>query len=103
MTVKTTNQTVTGDFYNKHMEKSIHHETKEIVTRLREPIKFKLVPYKTQKEAGHIIQVEFNLNWDQIDKINDVQGPINQGILNCISVIEGSLKSKYVGSTIINP
>lgn len=86
--------------FSNETVKSLHHETKEIVTRLREPIKFKLVPYKTQKEAGHIIQVEFNMSWDQIDKINDVQGPINQGILNCISVIEGTLKSKYVGSVI---
>jgi hypothetical protein len=81
--------------------KSTFHETKEITTRLREPIKFKLVPYKTQKEAGHIIQVEFNLSWDQIDTINTENGPIQQGILNCISTIEGPLRSKYVGSNIV--
>ena len=89
------------DKFSNEFTKSTHHETKEIVTRLREPIKFKLVPYKTQKEAGHIIQVEFNMSWEQIDSINNKEGPINQGILNCISVIEGSLRSKYVGSTII--
>ena len=78
-------------------DKSTFHETKEITTRLREPIKFKLVPYKTQKESGHQIQVEFNLNWDQIDSIPDKEGSIAQGIANCITLIENDLKSAYLG------
>lgn len=78
-------------------DKSTFHETKEITTRLREPIKFKLVPYKTQKESGHQIQVEFNLDWSQIDSIGDKEGPIAQGIINCIKLIENDLKSAYLG------
>ena len=31
------------------MEKSTFHETKEVVTRLREPFKIKAVPYATTK------------------------------------------------------
>ena len=79
-------------------EKSTFHETKEITSRLREPIKFKLVPYKTQKESGHQIQVEFNISWEQIDGIKDKGGPIAQGISNCIHLIEEDLKSTYLGT-----
>ena len=78
-------------------EPSEFHQTKEITTRLREPIKFKLVPYKTQKESGHQIQVEFNLDWSQIDSIADKDGSIVQGISNCIKLIEGPLQSTYLG------
>lgn len=79
-------------------DKSTFHQTKEVVTRLREPIKFKIVPYKTTKENGHMIQVEFNLDWSQIDGIKDKNGPIIQGISNCIKVIEQDLKSTYLGT-----
>lgn len=79
-------------------EKSTFHETKTITTGLKEPIKFKLVPYKTQKEAGHQIQVEMNLSWEQIDGMTDKEGPILQGISNCISIIENDLKSTYLGA-----
>lgn len=78
--------------------KDTWHQTKEITTRLKEPIKFKLVPYKTTKEQGHQIQVEFNLSWDQIDSIKDKNGPIIQGISNCIKIIENDLKSTYLGT-----
>ena len=79
-------------------EKSTFHETKEVTTRLKEPIKFKLVPYKTQKESGHQIQVEMSLSWDQIDSMGNKEGPIIQGITNCIKIIESDLKSTYLGS-----
>ena len=72
-------------------------EHKEVVSRLREPIKFKIIPYKTQKETGHQIQVEMNLSWDQIDNMKNKEGPIIQGISNCISIIENDLKSTYLG------
>lgn len=78
-------------------EKSTFHETKEITSRLKEPIKFKIIPYKTQKETGHQIQVEMNLSWDQIDNMKNKEGPIIQGISNCISLIENDLKSTYLG------
>ena len=79
------------------MNESTFHETKEITSRLKEPIKFKLVPYKTQKESGHQIQVEMNLSWEQIDTMKDKQGAIVIGISNCISLIENELKSTYLG------
>ena len=78
-------------------DKSTFHQTKEVTTRLREPIKFKIVPYKTTKENGHMIQVEMNLSWDQIDNMGNKDGPIIQGISNCINLIENSLKSTYLG------
>lgn len=85
----------------KLSEKSTFHETKEVVTRLREPIKFKIVPYATTKVRGHQIQVEMNLSWDQIDSMNIKVGPIRQGVSNCIKLIEDDLKSEYLGKIVL--
>lgn len=93
-------ENIVDGFENETMsQKSVHHETKEVTSRLREPLKFKIVPYKTQKEAGHIIQVELNVSWDQIDGMTNLDGAINQGILKSIELIEGPLQSKYLGAT----
>ena len=73
-------------------------EHKEVVSRLKEPIKFKIIPYKTQKESGHQIQVEMNLSWEQIDSMKNKDGAIIQGISNCISLIENEMKSTYLGT-----
>jgi len=84
-------------------EKSTFHETKEVVSRLREPIKWKLVPYKTQKETGHQIQIEMNISWDQIDEMTGKESMVYHLIENLIATIEGPLKSKYLGVEVIKP
>ena len=78
-------------------EKSVHHETKEIVTRLREPIKIKAIPYATTKVRGHQIQVEMNISWDQIDEMTGKDSMITQMINNMIEIIEGPMRSEYLG------
>jgi len=79
------------------MEKSTFHETKEVTTRLREPLKIKAVPYKTQKEVGHQIQFELNLSWDQVDQMKNKEGEIVKCIENMKSLIENEMESKYLG------
>jgi hypothetical protein len=78
-------------------EKSVHHETKEVVSRLREPLKIKLVPYATTKVRGHQIQVEMNISWDQIDSMVGKDSVIEDMIRNGVALIEGPLKSEYLG------
>ena len=78
-------------------EKSVHHETKEIVTRLREPIKIKAIPYATTKVRGHQIQLEMNMSWDQIDTMVGKDSEITQMINNMIEIIEGPMRSEYLG------
>ena len=77
-------------------EKSTFHETKEITTRLHEPYKVKIVPYKTQKESGHSIEVQLNLSWEQIDGMAEKDSDIINMIENCKKLIEGPLESKYL-------
>ena len=79
-------------------ERSTFHETKEVVSRLREPIKIKAVPYATTKLRGHQIQVEMNISWDQIDEMRGKDSHITHLISNMIEVIEGPMKSKYLGT-----
>jgi len=78
-------------------EKSTFHETKEVVTRLREPLKIKAVPYATAKVRGHQIQVEMNISWDQIDQMVGKDSVIEDMINNMIILIEGPMKSEYLG------
>jgi hypothetical protein len=78
-------------------ERSTFHETKEIVSRLREPIKIKAVPYATVKVRGHQIQLEMNISWDQIDEMTGKDSPITHMIENMVQIIEGPMKSEYLG------
>ena len=57
-----------GDIMSRDT-KSTFHETKEVVSRLREPLKIKAIPYATTKVRGHQIQLEMNISWDQIDQM----------------------------------
>jgi len=75
-------------------EKSTFHETKEVVTRLREPLKIKAVPYATTKVRGHQIQLEMSLSWGEIDTMRK---EADQMIQNMIEIIEGPMKSEYLG------
>ena len=78
-------------------KKSTFHETKEVVSRLREPIKIKAVPYATTKVRGHQIQLEMNMSWDQIDEMTGPDAPTTHMINNMIEIIEGPMKSEYLG------
>lgn len=79
-------------------EKSTFHETKEVVSRLREPLKIKFVPYRYQtkekQEHGHYLQLEMNINWGEIDTM---RGELEAMIQNAKEIIEGPLHSKYLG------
>ena len=75
-------------------EKSAFHETKEVVSRLREPLKIKAVPYATTKVRGHQIQVEMNLGWGEIDSMKP---EIQSMVENMIEMIEGPMQSEYLG------
>jgi len=78
-------------------EKSTFHETKEVVSRLREPIKIKAVPYATTKVRGHQIQLEMNISWDQIDQMVGKDSPIEIMIENMKTLITGVMESEYLG------
>lgn len=78
-------------------EKSTFHETKEVVSRLREPLKIKAIPYATTKVRGHQIQVEMNISWDQIDQMTGKTSPIIDMIENMKKLIEGPMESTYLG------
>ena len=75
-------------------EKSTFHETKEVVSRLREPIKIKFVPYATTKLRGHQLAIEMNMSEDDIDRMKLIIGQI---VENGIDIIENDMKSKYLG------
>ena len=75
-------------------EKSTFHETKEVVTRLREPLKIKAVPYATTKVRGHQIQLEMSLSWGEIDTMRK---EADQMIKNMKEIIEGPMESEYLG------
>lgn len=75
-------------------EKSTFHETKEVVSRLREKIKVKFVPYATTKLRGHQLGLEMNMSEDDIDRMKLIAGQI---IKNGIDIIENDMKSKYLG------
>jgi len=77
--------------------KSTFHETKEVVSRLREPIKIKAVPYATTKVRGHQIQLEMNISWDQIDEMSGKDSMVTHMVNNMIEIIEGPMKSEYLG------
>jgi hypothetical protein len=70
---------------------------KEVVTRLREPLKIKAIPYATTKVRGHQIQLEMNISWDQIDQMTGKDSVIIDMIKNMKELIEGPMESEYLG------
>ena len=81
--------TGTGDF----AEKSTFHETKEVVSRLKEPLRMSFKAFRG-KEHGHMIELTVNTGWDGIDELErDMTDMINMGM----RIIEGPMKSKYLG------
>ncbi|MBT7497760.1 hypothetical protein HN662_05505, partial [Candidatus Woesearchaeota archaeon] len=49
------------------------------------------------KEHGHVIEVSMNLDWTQIDQMTGDDSDIVAMINNMIKLIEGPMKSKYLG------
>jgi len=73
-------------------------ERKEVVSRVREPIKIKAVPYATTKIRGHQIQLELNLSWQDIDQMTGKDSDIvAMAIQNAKDFITDVLDSRYLG------
>lgn len=75
-------------------EKSTFHETKEVVSRLKEPIKIKAVAVSFAKERGHMLEITSNLSWSDIDSLYEDMTALIEAY---IKLIEGPMKSKYLG------
>ncbi len=75
-------------------EKSTFHETKEVVSRLREPLKIKTVAVKLAGVRGHMLELTMNMSWGEIDMLKT---EAKEMISNMIELIEGPMKSKYLG------
>ena len=80
----------------KFTQKSTFHETKETISKLHQPLKISAKAYHG-KESGHMIEVSMNLAWDEIDTMFTDKSDIVAMINNMIKLIEGPLKSKYLG------
>ena len=78
------------------MHKSTFHETKEVVSRLREPLKIKAVAITSTDpdKQGHMIELSMNLSWGEIDSM---EAEIENMVNNMIKQIEGPMGSKYMG------
>lgn len=78
-------------------EKSTFHETKEIVSRLKEPLKIKTVAITSTipEKQGHMIEITVNTNiFDAESLEQDLTDMINL----TIRLIEGPMGSKYLGN-----
>jgi len=77
-------------------EKSTFHETKEVVSRLREPLKIKAIAITSTdpSKQGHMIELSMNVSWGEIDEMKD---EAENMIKNMIAIIEGPMGSKYMG------
>lgn len=71
-------------------------EHKEIVSRLREPLKIKAVAITSTDpdKQGHMIEMSMNVSWGEIDEMKEEAA---QMVKNMIELIEGPMKSKYMG------
>ena len=81
------------------MNKSTFHETKEITSRLREPLKVKAVAIQSvdPNKRGHMIELSMNVSWGEIDQM---RLEADNMVKNMIEIIEGSLGSKYMGKKV---
>ena len=68
-------------------------ERKETVVRMKEPFKFKAVPFA----AGHRIEFTVNLGWEEIDSLDEKEGPVVQGIRKMTKIIENEMGSHVIG------
>lgn len=77
-------------------EKSTFHETKEVVSRLREPLKIKAkaVTSTDETKRGHMIELSMNVSWGEIDQMRD---EADNMVKNMIDIIENVMGSRYLG------
>ena len=68
-------------------------ERKETVVRIKEPFKFKAVPFA----AGHRIEFTVNLSWEEVDAMDDKDGPVVQGLRKMVKMVEEELGSHVIG------
>ena len=81
---------------HEYADKSTFHETKEIVSRLREPLKIKAVAITSTdpEKQGHMIELSMNVSWGEIDQMRLEADTM---VKNMIEIIEGPMGSKYMG------
>ena len=77
---------------NNLIEGMIEH--KEIVSRLREPLKIKTVAVKLAGVRGHMLEITANVSWGEIDSLSS---EMTEMINVWIDLINGPLKSEYLG------
>jgi len=75
-------------------EKEVFHQTKEIVSRLREPLKIKTVAVKLAGVRGHMLEITANVSWGEIDSLSK---EMTEMINVWIDLINGPMKSEYLG------
>lgn len=79
-------------------------QTKEVVSRLKEPYKLKIKHYRYETKDrlvdGHVIELELNLNDEKIDIMRNPEREVMQIISNGIWLIENPMKSKYLGAIV---
>ena len=71
-------------------------EHKEVVSRLREPLKIKAVAITSTDpdKQGHMLELSMNVGWGEIDQMKDEAA---QMVSNMINIIEGPMRSRYMG------
>lgn len=82
-------------------EKSTFHETKEIVSRLREPLKIKTVAITSTdpSKQGHMLECTANVSWGEIDEMDKDMRAMLKVWIKIIEdpIEEGGMGSKYMG------
>ena len=83
--------------YSMHPDevpKSTFHETKEVVSRLREPLKIKTVAVKLAGVRGHMLEITANVSWAEIDMLTK---EMTEMIRVWKELIKGPMESEYLG------
>ena len=79
-------------------------QTKEVVSRLKEPYELKIKHYRYETKDrlvdGHVIELRLHLNDEKIDSMRNPEREVMQIISNGIWLIENPMKSKYLGATV---
>ncbi len=81
------------DFKLANSKQEPFTERKETVVRIKEPFKFKAVPFA----AGHRIEFTVNMSWEEVDSMLAEDGPIIQGIRKMTAIIENEMGSHVIG------
>ncbi len=82
-----------NQFKLRREEKEPFTERKETVVRMKEPFKFKAVPFA----AGYRIEFTVNMGWEEVDSLDEENGPVVQGIRKMKKIIETEMESHVIG------